>query len=233
MFYMLKTFISHKMRLGLFILIFIAFVVFGANSAYRFYSSIFKLNAEQVSGSLAGVNHQCSKITDCVLLPGDILIRRYLTKRTWLPDKIFNPYFTHSAFYVGNDQMVEAGGVENDPKDDIQISSFSRSDWLNNGIEDWVILRPNYHTVAKLDTIIRNLKYIAEDPSYEFGLQKFGYKRATCADLIFKQLVDESVLEIPNAPKIITPDYLFWAGMNNPNNFKIVGYRVTEVSEKI
>jgi len=200
-------------------------LVFGVNFAHKFYSNIYRLSAPQISDSLSIVMSGCKKISECKLLPGDILIRRYITQRTWLVDKLAHPYFTHSAFYLDDDQIVEAVGTEKNPKDEIQIAVLSKSDWLNLDVENFVIIRPKY-TTTKLEIIKKNLKMIAEDHDYKFGLPKSGYKRATCADLIFRQLLGEGVINISTAPEIITPDYLFSLATKNPTEFEIVGFNI-------
>ncbi len=201
------------------------FIIHSLYIGYLFYNGIFRLSSDEISSSLVDTKLQCKKISDCKLLPGDILIRRYITSRTGLVDKLVNPYFTHSAFYLGSDQIVEAVGTEKNPEDDIQLVTLSKSDWFNNDIDSFVIIRPKNYS-SKLDIIKINLRNIAEDPDYIFGLPKQGYKRATCADLIFKQLLDEKIISAENVPKIITPDYLFWATVNNPDDFEIIGYHI-------
>ncbi len=199
------------------------FLIFGIYFIHKFYNSIFRLSFHQVSSSLTTKISQCEKISDCKLLPGDILIRRYITPKTWVFNKFAHPYFTHSAFYLSDDQIIEAIGTEKDHKDEIQILKLSKSDWLDSDIESFVIVRPKY-TDEKLDQIKRNLTAIANDPNYRFGLPQFGDKQATCADLILEQLLNEKITTTFNTPKIVTPDYLFWLAENNPNNFEIIGY---------
>ena len=183
------------------------------------------MSLNQISNYLIDAPSQCKKIIDCKLLPGDILIRKYMTQRIWFIDKLLNLFFTHSAFYLGDDKIVEAVGPEKNPKDDIQVVTLSSSDWLNSDVNDFVIIRPKNY-LWKLERIKRNLKYIAEDPEYRFGLPKWGTKRATCADLIFKQLLDEDIVSASTVPEILTPDYLFWLAENNPNDFEIVGFNI-------
>ena len=67
---------------------------------------------------------------------GDIFIRRYITKRLWLLTKITHPHFTHSAIYIGNNKIIEAGGQEKDRADDIRIVDINKSDWLQNDIDE-------------------------------------------------------------------------------------------------
>ena len=201
--------------------------IFGIGFAYKFYVNIFRLSKNQVFVSLSDKTSQCRKIADCTLLPGDILIRRYITERTWIFDKFIHPYFTHSAFYLGNDQIVEAVGTEKNPEDEIQIATLSKSDWLDIRVNNFVIIRPKY-SIAQLNTVNENLKKIAEDPDYKFGLPKIGYKRTTCADLISKQLIDTNIINVSSTSKIITPDYLFLLAVNNPVNFNIVGYNINK-----
>ncbi|MCK5027264.1 MAG: hypothetical protein KAS07_02500 [Candidatus Pacebacteria bacterium] len=150
-----------------------------------------------------------------------------MTPRTELFDKLANPFFTHSAFYFGDSKIVEAIGTEKNPQDDIQITTLSKSDWLNSDIDNFIIIRPKNYS-QKLAIIKNNLENIAEDPDYTFGLPKQGHKKTTCADIIFQQLLTEKVVQISNPPKIITPDYLFWLTNDNPNKFKIIGYNFQE-----
>lgn len=203
------------------------FLIYGLYLGHKFYNDIFRLSSSQISSSLVGIKPQCNKLADCKLLPGDILIRRYITSRTWLVDKLAHPYFTHSAFYLGSDQLVEAVGTEKYSKDDIQIDILSKSDWLNFDVNNFVVIRPKNYS-QKIDAIKSDLINIAEDPEYIFGLPKQGYKRTTCADLIFEQLFHENVIQVSNVPNIITPDYLFWLAKNNPASFEIVGYGISQ-----
>jgi hypothetical protein len=205
-------------------IIFVA-IVFGVYSGYKFYNSFFRMSSNQISDYLSDASSRCKKISDCKLLPGDILIRNYITQRIWFVDKLLNLYFTHSAFYLGDDKIVEAVGPEKDPQNDVQVITLSSSDWLNSDINNFVIIRPKNYS-WKLDRIKRNLKYIAEDPEYRFGLPAWGFKRATCADLIFKQLLNEDIVSASTVPEIVTPDYLFSLAENNPNNFEIVGFNI-------
>ena len=184
------------------------------------------MSPNQVYKILSKKISTCQKISDCKLVAGDILIRRYITKRTWLIDKLAHPYFTHSAFYLGNDRIVEAVGTERNPEDDIQISTLSRSDWFNDDIKNWVIVRPK-NIEPKINTIKNNLANIAEDREYRFGLPQQGYKRFTCADLIFNQLKENGFIKISDTPKIISPDYLFWLTTLNSMDFEIVGYSIS------
>jgi hypothetical protein len=203
-------------------IIFVA-IVFGVYSGYKFYNSFFRMSSNQISDYLSDASSQCKKISECKLLPGDILIRKYMTQRIWFIDKLLNLFFTHSAFYLGDDQIVEAFGPEDDPKNDIQVVPLSSSDWLNPDVNDFVVIRPKNYS-WKLEKIKRNLRYIAEDPEYRFGLPAQGLKRAMCADLIFKQLLSENIVNVSDAPEIVTPDYLFSLAENNSNDFEIIGF---------
>ena len=203
------------------------FLIFSFYSGHKFYNNIFRLSLDQISTSLHKTVSRCKKIVDCKLLPGDILIRRYITQRTWLVDKLAHPFFTHSAFYLGSDQLVEAVGTEKNSRDDIQIDILSKSDWLNFDVDNFVIVRPKNYS-SKLDAIKTDLKNIAEDANYIFGLPKQGYKRTTCADLIFKQLANKNIITVSGEPQIITPDYLFWFAANNPADFEIIGYNIAQ-----
>lgn len=216
--------------LKIFLLIIVIIVVFfcirSIDQLYNSYKDIFRLTHNQVQTSLSTNMSLCNSIKDCKLLPGDILIRRYITKRTWLIDKLAHPYFTHSAFYIGNDQIIEAVGTEENSQDDIQIATLSESDWYNTDLNDFVIIRPiNYS--GKLDIIESNLKNIANDPEYIFGLPESGKKKTTCADLIFKELHNEGIIQTKDAPQIIAPDLLFSLLQKNSKEFNIVGYKLS------
>ena len=210
-------------------LVLIIFLLFLFIFGFNFYNKVFRLSAEQVSNSLITGNPQCNSINGCELLPGDILIRRYITKRTKFPEKFLNPYFTHSAFYLGDNYLVEAIGKEKDNLDEIRIISLTESDWLDPNIESLVVIRPkNYQN--KLNILRDNFIDISEDPNYIFGLPKEGQKRATCADLIFNQLLENNIIDnFSNTTKIITPDYLFWIMTKNKDIFEIVGSDIGEV----
>lgn len=192
---------------------------------HKLYSNMFRLSSYQVSTSLHRVTTKCKKIRDCNLSPGDILIRRYVTERTRVFDKLAHPYFTHAAFYLGNDKIVEAVGTERKPENEIQIATLSKSDWFDTELTSFVIVRPKYST-GTLEDISKSLVNVANDSDYKFGLPEVGEKRTTCADLIFKQLVDKNIITISNSPEVTTPDYLFSLAMNNPSTFHVEGYSI-------
>jgi len=200
-------------------------ILFCAYIARVFYSDIFRLSPNEISRSLSGSTFQCKKLQDCLLLPGDILVRRYITERTWLFDTMIHPYFTHSAFYLGDDKIAEAVGEEKNPADDIQIAEFSKSDWFNSDIESFVIIRPkNYN--GKFENVKEDLEKVAEDPDYRFGLPKHGKKVTDCADFIVTPLLEEGIFTFRNAPQYISPDYLFSAAIKSQSDFEIVGFNV-------
>ena len=151
------------------------------------------------------------------------MIRRYITSKTRFFDEFADPYFTHSAFYLGDGQIVEAIGTEKDRSEEIRILPLAESGWMDSGVESFVVIRPKYPD-QKLDLVKANLVVIANDPDYGFGLPAFGSKQATCADLILGQLAREKVIDGSNFPEIITPDYLFRMAANNPDFFGIIGY---------
>jgi len=202
--------------------VFFVCLLFFFFAGFVIYNSIFRLSTEQVTDSLVGRVSSCEKINECELLPGDILVRRYMTQRNWYFEKLLRPYFTHVAFYLGDNYLVEATGKEKDPQDEIKIVSFSDSDWLNSSIENFVVIRPKNY-LGKLDVIKKKLINIAEDPNYSFGFPEEGEKKTTCVDFIFQQLIDNNLLNIPSdIPEKITPDYLYWTTQKNKNNFDII-----------
>ncbi len=200
---------------------------------YRFYNSVFRLSYEEITFSLEKTTPTCKKFKDCKLEPGDILIRRYITTTTNLFNKYFNPYFTHSAFYLGNDELFEAMGATELPKDEIQITNLSESYWLNEDMENFVVIRPkNYN--GRLENIILNLRNIADDPQYRFGPLEEGGKNASCSDAILKYLADEKILtDLSRKPEIITPDYLFWVTERSDLDFEVIGYNINQKNEML
>ena len=180
-----------------------------------FYQKIFRLDEKQVD-SILGIHSniknivlKCQKIIDCDLKSGDILMRRYITDRTRVFDLYLHPYFTHTAFYIGDDKIVEAIGTEDNPKDEIQIATLSRSDWLDRDIERLIVIKPDYKSKIdglehdKLSHVRSSLIQIANDDDYRFGV--YGEKRTTCAEMIYRQVFDDK----SQNKTIITPDYLF------------------------
>ena len=215
------------MQKRLLILFFLGITVLIFLGLHQIYTSIYRLSLGQISNYVSSVKPTCTTIKECQLLPGDILIRRYITSRTKLFDSLTHPYFTHTAFYMGNNSIIEAGGNEINKAEEIKELQLSSSDWFADDIPSFIIVRPrNYH--GKLPIIQDNLKKIADDPQYRFGLPLFQAKTTTCSDLIYSQLVIEHMVAGEHHPSIITPDYLFWIMMNNPNDFEIIGYTLAD-----
>jgi hypothetical protein len=154
---------------------------------YRFYNSVFRISYEEANNALLDAAPQCTKLSECNLQSGDIIIRRYVTPVTKLFDETLDPYFTHSALYLGDDEIFEAVGNYTDPQDQITIDKLSQSDWFDAQLEDFVVIRPkNYN--GKLEETVSALKNMADDPSYVFGIFNEQKKTASCSDSIFFQL---------------------------------------------
>lgn len=213
----------NKIRIIIFFLLCLS--LFITVSLFRFYNNLFRLSHNQVKNLLLKDISTCNKVSECNLIPGDILIRRYITERTDLTSFLLHPYFTHVAFYLGDDQLVEAMGMEINSNNEIKINSFSKSDWLDSEIESFVVFRPNY-SGEQLKVIKNNLINIANDPEYKFGFSWQGGKRTTCAKFIFDQLLLEKIFNISSTLENITPDYLFWILKGNSKNNKIIGYSI-------
>lgn len=218
-----------KLNLKIFLLLVVLVILAGGLSKtisiYNGYSNIFRLTTSDVHNALDQKISSCVMIGDCKLMPGDILIRRYITSRTWFIDKLASPYYTHSVMYLGDDQIIEAAGTERDPDDDIKVLVFSSSDWMNKDMNDWVVIRPK-KIGPVFEIIKKDLISIASDPEYLFGLQENGNKRAICSDLIFRQLSNNNIVSGVNTPNIITPDYLFWLAENNQTAFDVIGFNL-------
>lgn len=150
-----------------------------------------------------------------------------MTQRIQYIDRPLHIFFTHAAFYMGDGKLFEVFGPEKNSVDDIQMLDISKSDWLNSDIDNFIIIRPKKYLHA-LDTIEKELKFIADDPNYRFGLSFLEPQRATCADVIFEQLNKNGVVHAQDIPKIVTPDYLFWLATHNPDDFEIVGFHVQQ-----
>lgn len=206
---------------GIIIVTLVAFFSYGAYLIHKLYAGIFRLSPEQVFQSFPYTAEKCKTIGDCKLLPGDILVRRYITNRTQLFDILVHPYFTHAAFYLGDGKIVEAVGTENNAEDEIQIAVFFESDWFDADMEKFAIIRPNYR--GKLENIKSELEKIAEDTEYRFGLFEHDKKMRTCADFILQPFLDAHLVTDLHTPNIVTPDYLFWLGATTPAEFEIVG----------
>jgi hypothetical protein len=186
---------------------------------------IFTLSIGQVKSLLPKEAVRYDKLGDCPLLPGDILIRRHITQRVRLYATMFNPYFTHTAFYYSDGRLIEAVGNEKNSVDDIQIDDFLKSDWATEPLEGWVVIRPKI-SENDIETIRTCLKAIAADPSYTFGI---GKNKTSCAELIFDQFVkDGLIIRDKKIPRAITPDFLYQYALGHPVLFEVVGYNFNQ-----
>jgi len=201
------------------------FLVIISGICIWFYGSVFRVSRSQVMQELSSKKSLCETLNTCSILPGDILIRKYMTQRIQYIDKPLNIFFTHAAFYLGDGKLFEVFGPEKNSNDDIQILELSKSDWLNSDITNFMIIRPKKYSET-LETIKKTLTYIANDSNYRFGLPFLGPQRVTCADVIFDQLNKNGVVHVQDIPRIVTPDYLFWLAIHSPNDFEIVGFHV-------
>jgi hypothetical protein len=182
---------------------------------------VFTLSQQQVARLWPQGAVSCRQLVNCQLRAGDILIRRHATQRTRLFQALFKPYFTHAAFYYGDGQLVEAVGTESNRANDIQVDNFFSSDWSTDSLEAWVVIRPEIEPKT-IQLIRNNLKTIADDPSYTFGL---GDKKTSCAEIIFDQFViNRIIIRDKYMPRVITPDFLFQYALQRPGLFTVIGY---------
>jgi hypothetical protein len=200
------------------------FLLSGWYKNKKLYNSVFRLTKEELVGYTKDVPVQCRKFSNCKLMPGDILIRRYVTQKTQLLDQFFHLYFTHAAVYLGNDELFEVIGGDETPQDQIIVMPLNKSRWINEDMSNFVIIRPK-NDAAHIDSVITNLRKIAADPDYVFGLAENGNKKTSCGDIIVKVFSSEGMIkDMHDEPKIITPDYLFLVTQRDKTNFEIIGY---------
>jgi hypothetical protein len=194
-----------------------------------FYISIYRLTENEVKQHLKIDKAQsinCTSIIDCDLKPGDILIRRYITRELFRINFLMRPYFTHSAIYVGDGKIVEAIGSQRNPKDDVLINILKESDWLDTEVEYVVIFRPNIKS-REVKHVIENSIFIAESTEIRFGLNKADKKQTQCSLLIYNQFFIHDLFSVKTKkPKLITPDFLFSQiiGEVRSGNFLLIGH---------
>ena len=202
-------------------------IVFGALWFIIVYASIFRLSEKEVDSLLNRHSYtQCEEILSCIK-DGDILIRRKITEETEFFDKTINPYFTHTALYLGDGLVFEAVGSRPNPADDIVSYPLNQSDWIGNATvtpEKVFILRLSLEEQV-LKSIRNSLSDIAQDPEYRFAFYITGEKRTQCSEVILKELEKvgtfNGVLDVERIfPKHITPDYLFY--FLSKNNAQII-----------
>ena len=185
---------------------------------------IFVMSKDQVFAYLSPVQSECLSLATCDLQPGDILIRRYITERTKPFEWFTHSYFTHSAVSVGEGMIVEATGPEEDPRLDIDTHPLLWSDWLNEDIETWVVVRP-LGDAGRVHQAIASLRAIADDPEYRFGIhwqRDDTSKVASCSDLVFRQYRTAGLITDTRPPINVGPDSLFRYLVTHPDDFRII-----------
>lgn len=214
---MINFFFKHK-KVSLTIFIFLIFFLFLIKTR----ALVFTLSPKQVDDYLAKSNSTCQNIEACEIMPGDIMIRKYSTSRTKLLEMFIRPYFTHSGFYYGNGIIIEAVGNEPDKNNEIIAQNLYTSDWTQQKLEKWVIIRPILPE-AKMKEIGHKILAIANDQTYTFGIRLRDDKKYTCASLIFDQFEKEGIVN-SNKKIIETPDYIFKYAATHPEAFTIIGF---------
>lgn len=164
----------------------------------------------------------CDTILQCNLVPGDILVRRYMTSRTQIPASIFKAHYTHASYYVGDGEIVEAFGYDrSNPSQEIRSTLLMNSDWMDVDIEEIVVIRPSYKKDS-YRVISEELKSIANDPQYRFGIPSTPIeKKTSCAELIVDALQMADMINLPEDDLIVTPDYLVQSTLTD-ERFKLM-----------
>lgn len=218
-------------RLVLFLCCFTSVSAFFAYQKISIYKdvNIYTTDISEVAHTLNNRTRTCTVFRKCDLLEGDILIRRLKTERTHFITTFSDAYFTHVATYIGENSIVEAVGNEKDNDDEILVSSLNILEWGNKEAQ-WVIIRPSI-TPEAVNVLTHNLKQIANDNSYTFGLTRnqSRSKKRTCADLVFYNLLNEGLIDIQDTPTIIPPDYLFSVLIQNKDTFELVGSNIIDI----
>lgn len=182
-----------------------------------------------VSYVLSDKEALCKNIKTCDLHDGDVLIRRYVTDKTRLLDRTLHPYYTHTAFYIGDGYIVEAIGNEQNKEDDIVKEKINMSDWYDSEIPSFIILRPKYDKETLIQ-INNELTDIANNNKYAFGLPSDGIKdnkKTYCSYLIYDELITHRIIidrGTKTNKRFISPDYLFSILMSSTST-EMTGYR--------
>lgn len=220
--------ILKKALVVLFLIIASIFFYFlgSAYRGYKFYNSIYRLNYDRVFSLIKNSKPECTKLSECKLREGDIVMRRYVTQFNQIYDTLLNPYLTHTGYYLGKDQLFEAFGNIPDIKNQITISRFSGSDWLDQDMKNFIVARPKIINES-IRSASQKLRDVANDPQYVFGILDEKAKTASCSDIILKTLVDNGIVSLSEPlPKLISPDYLLWVIYNNSEKFDFIGYDI-------
>ncbi len=191
--------------------------------------SVTTLSAEQVSQRVSSIPSECSDLRRCRLERGDILMRRHITKKTLLFERITQSYFTHAAVYLGAGMIVQAKGSESNASDEIMVESLESSDWMTDSLEGWVVIRPHDYVQEDLDRAVDRMRQMADDDRYTFGIRLSDDDQlhaTSCADLIFRQYRLAGLVSDNDMPFNVSPDYLFQYIVTHPDEFGIIAHRI-------
>lgn len=149
----------------------------------------------------------------CNLQPGDIL----LEKGDTIEDDLISigSYFNHTALYLGNQEVAEAIGVTQNRVNDVLVRPIKQSAWWREGIQDWVVMRPNV-SAEVISSAIRYARKKAADPKvvYNLSILPPGPSREDerlfyCSKLVWKAYAQAGVdLEVVKGFYVI-PDDLY------------------------
>lgn len=178
-----------------------------------------------LSKSNGFICNNVSKIDKCELHSGDILLLRYINQNTLWLRILGNPYFVHAAMVTDDNRIIESPGFGN-LQADIREIQIENSDWLDDRVESWVIIRPKIDVLRKqyLVDMARQIQL----SNVKFGLtsDNKSNKIINCSQFIWQIYYKNGLMQdTTTANQIISPDYLLLEAINNSDSFEIVGFK--------
>ncbi len=167
-----------------------------------------------------------SNLQTVSLEPGDILIRQLRTPRTAFLEDNTDLFFTHSAIYLGSNEIAEAIGYEDNPANDILVHRLSETNWYDQEAK-WVIIRPLLPTQVTKE-ILSDIRTIANDDNYTFGLSDNQREATTrvCSDLIYYPFAEELAWSNLGEPAVITTDFMVEDLLNRTDQFSLIATNI-------
>jgi len=125
-------------------------------------------------------------LNTCTLEPGDILLETGITPNDFFVG-IGGTYFTHSAIYIGNQEVAEAAGSFLNHADDVSIKLLTQSSWWRTDVRTWAVIRPSVTSDIKLKAVQYAINKANESGVvFAIDASREDDKKFYCSKLVWK-----------------------------------------------
>jgi hypothetical protein len=191
-----------KVIIAIFIILTLLFL---GGIAHYLLSKFYRLSNDELR-SLMNTHAPDVALDDFTFELGDVIIERPHGDPEGLVSELSGTNLAHTEIYCGENEVVSASGMNQINTSGIMVEAF---DWhgrrVRGALPASIVLRRS-NAEQQNEQLCQQLRQIADDDSYTFGLDLLGNRQHfNCSNILIHQLAPDNSTDF----NFITPDYVF------------------------